>query len=297
MSIEIRPTGRELGAEILNIDLREELDPMTIDGIRRVWREHLVLLIRGQEISDADLVRFSEYFGELRCSPLGEARMKGRSRSPDGFPEVAIISNVTKDGLPIGSLGNGEAIWHTDMSYMEAPIMAAILYALEVPSSGGDTGFANMYLAYEALSDELRSRLADHVCVHDHSLNSAGFLRRGYEEVTDVAKTPGAKHPLFRTHPETGRQALFLGRRRNAYIPGLSIKNSEELLDEVWAHATQPQFTWHHKWRVGDLLMWDNRAVLHRRDGFDDRARRVMHRTQIQGDKPYFKAFLETLGA
>ena len=147
-----------------------------------------------------------------------------------------------------------------------------------------------MYLAYDSLPNDLRSRLEDQVCIHDHSLNSAGFLRRGYEEVTDVTKTPGAKHPLFRTHPETGRQALFLGRRRNAYIPGLSVEQSEELLDAVWAHATQPQFTWHHKWKVGDLLMWDNRVVLHRRDSFDDKARRVMHRTQIEGDKPFFNA-------
>ncbi|MBH60921.1 MAG: taurine catabolism dioxygenase TauD [Alphaproteobacteria bacterium] len=290
MPIEICPSGRELGAEILNIDLREELDTETLDVIRQAWREYLVLLIRGQDISDGDLVRFSEYFGELRTSPLGEARMKGRSRSPDGFPQVAIISNVTKDGLPIGSLGNGEAIWHTDMSYLELPIMAAVLYALEVPPSGGDTGFANMYLAHDTLPEELRAELVDRVCIHDHSLNSAGFLRRGYEEVTDVTQTPGARHPLFRTHPETGQQALFLGRRRNAYIPGLPVEESEALLDAVWAHATKPEFTWHHKWNVGDLLMWDNRAVLHRRDSFDNSTRRVMHRTQIEGDKPFYQA-------
>lgn len=287
MTIEIVRTGAALGAEIRGLDLRRDLDAEAVETIRRAWWEHLVLSIRDQDISDADLVRFSAYFGKLRPAPLGEARMRGRSRSPDGYPEVAIISNVIKDGLPIGSLGNAEAVWHTDMSYIEEPIMGAILYALEVPRSGGDTGFANMYLACETLPDELRSALDGRVCLHDGSLNSAGFLRRGYEEVTDVTRTPGARHPLFRTHPETGRPVLFLGRRRNAYVPGLAVEESEALLDAVWSHATQSAFTWHHRWRAGDLLMWDNRAVLHRRDAFDDGERRVMHRTQIEGDRPY----------
>lgn len=287
MTIEIVRTGAALGAEIRGLDLRRDLDAEAVETIRRAWWEHLVLSIRDQDISDADLVRFSAYFGKLRPAPLGEARMRGRSRSPDGYPEVAIISNVIRDGLPIGSLGNAEAVWHTDMSYIEEPIMGAILYALEVPRSGGDTGFANMYLACETLPDELRSALDGRVCLHDGSLNSAGFLRRGYEEVADVTRTPGARHPLFRTHPETGRPVLFLGRRRNAYVPGLALEESEALLDAVWAHATQSAFTWHHRWRAGDLLMWDNRAVLHRRDAFDDGERRVMHRTQIEGDRPY----------
>ena len=290
MTVQVIPTEKGLGAEIGGIDLSESLNADEIDAIRHAWAEHLVLLVRRQNISDADLVAFSKYFGELRQSPLGEARMKGRSRSPEGFPEVAIISNVTRDGLPIGSLGAGEAIWHTDMSYLDEPIKAAVLYALEVPPTGGDTGFANMYFAYDALSDEMRAKLSGLVCVHDHSLNSAGFIRRGYDEVTDVTQTPGARHPLFRTHPETGRQALFLGRRRNAYIPGLPVEESESLLDDIWAHATQPQFTWHHQWEVGDLLMWDNRAVMHRRDAFDDDERRLMHRTQIEGDRPYYRA-------
>lgn len=288
-AVEVVPTGAALGAEVRGLDLRQGLDPESIDAVKRAWRDHLVLLIRDQDISDADLVRFSERFGKLRRAPLGEARMRGRSRSPDGYPEVAIISNVTRDGLPIGSLGNAEAIWHTDMSYIEEPIMGAILYALEVPPSGGDTGFANMHLACETLPDGLRSALDGRVCLHDGSLNSAGFLRQGYEEVTDVTRTPGARHPLFRTHPETGRPALFLGRRRNAYIPGLAVEESEALLDAVWAHATRSAFTWRHRWRAGDLLMWDNRAVLHRRDAFDDGERRVMHRTQIEGDRPYYE--------
>ena len=148
MTVEIVPTGAALGAEIKGVDLGRDLDAVAIEAIGQAWRDHLVLTIRGQDITDSDLVGFSRHFGELRPAPLGEARMRGRSRSPEGYPEVAIISNVIRDGLPIGSLGNGEAIWHTDMSYIEEPIMGAILYALEVPPSGGDTGFANMHLAF-----------------------------------------------------------------------------------------------------------------------------------------------------
>ena len=290
MAIEVIPTGKALGAEIRGVNLDQALDAQTIDLIKQAWRDHVVLLIRDQDVPAANLVQFSRIFGEFRKAPLGEERMKGRSRSPEGYPEIAIISNVTVDGIPIGSLGADEAIWHTDMSYLEEPIMGAILYVLEIPAEGGDTGFSNMYVAHDTLPDDLRAKLEGRVCIHDYSTNSAGFLRRGYEQVADVTQTPGARHPLIRTHPETGRQTLFLGRRRNAYIPGLSEAESDEILDAVWAHATQSEFTWHHRWRVGDLLMWDNRCTLHRRDAFDDSERRVMHRTQLEGDKPYYEA-------
>jgi taurine dioxygenase len=170
------------------------------------------------------------------------------------------------------------------MSYKDEPPVASLLHAIEVPPEGGDTGFANMYLAYETLPDDLRRRLATLVCKHDASRNSAGELRRGFAEVTDPREAPGAVHPLARTHPVTGRKALFLGRRRNASIPGLPLAESEDLLDRLWAHATRPDFTWYQRWRVGDLLLWDNRCTMHRRDAFDPATRRLMHRTQVAGE-------------
>jgi taurine dioxygenase len=164
--------------------------------------------------------------------------------------------------------------------------MASALYSLEAPPSGGDTGFCNMYLAYETLAPELRAQIEGRQCRHDASRNSAGELRRGFVDAPDPSQTVGAEHPIVRTHPVTGRKALFLGRRRNAYIPGLPLAESEALLDALWAHATKPEFSWYQQWRKGDLILWDNRAVMHRRDAFDPATRRVMHRTQIKGDRP-----------
>jgi taurine dioxygenase len=194
-----------------------------------------------------------------------------------------VISNIkAQDGVPIGGLGDGEAIWHADMTYVENPPMGAVLHALEVPPSGGDTYWANMYLAYETLSEPLKRRIERLEAIHDATYNSAGAMRKGYQEVTDPRNAPGARHPLVRTHPETRRKSLFLGRRRNSSIVGLDLSESETLLDALWAHATQPRFTWRQEWRVGDVLVWDNRCTLHRRDAFDPRARRLLHRTQIR---------------
>jgi taurine dioxygenase len=191
---------------------------------------------------------------------------------------------VIENGRPIGGLGAGEAVWHADMTYVEVPPKAAVLHALEIPpEGGGNTYFADMFAAYEALPRELKQAVEGKRCVHDASRNSAGLLRKGYSEVRDVRETVGATHPIVRTDPRSGRRGLFLGRRPNSYVVGLQIAESEALLDAIWAHATQSRFTMCHTWRVGDLLMWNNPAVLHRRDSFDENARRVMHRTQIKG--------------
>jgi taurine dioxygenase len=194
-----------------------------------------------------------------------------------------VISNVVENGAPIGNLGAGEAVWHADMTYIDVPPKAAILYALEVPAAAGNTYFADMYAAYESLPAALKQAIEGKVAIHDASRNSAGFLRKGYKEVTDVRETVGARHPLVRTDATTGRRALFLGRRPNSYVTGMAVAASEALLDALWEHATQPSFTLCHEWQAGDLLMWNNLGVLHRRDPFDPDTRRIMHRTQIKG--------------
>jgi taurine dioxygenase len=291
--VGVLTTGAALGADIEGVDLAGGLSPETVTAVKRAWGDHLVLRFRGQRLSDDDLMRFSRQFGELDWAPVAAAKIKvpGEDRYIDGTPEgrqyVMVISNVIEDGVAIGQLGAYEAIWHTDMSYIAEPPMASALYSLEVPPAGGDTGFCNMYRALETLSADLRRRVEGRVCRHDASRNSAGELRRGYVDAPDPSQTVGAEHPIVRTHPMTGRQALFLGRRRNAYIPGLSVEDSEALLDELWEHATRDEFTWYQQWRVGDLILWDNRCVMHRRDAFDPETRRVMHRTQIKGDRPY----------
>src|SRR5262249_25044119 len=180
-------------------------------------------------------------------------------------------------------LGDGEAVWHADMTYVDVPPKAALLYSLEVPPTGGNTYFANMFAAYQAMPPDLKEAAEGLIAVHDGSTNNAGMLRKGYKKVTDVRETVGAHHPLIRTEPDTGRKALFLGRRPNAYVLGLDVPESEALLDALWAHATQPRFAMCHAWKVGDLLMWNNLSVLHRRGPVLSRWRRVMQRSLIKG--------------
>jgi taurine dioxygenase len=276
--IDVISTGAALGAEIRGIDLRY-LDPMQFAALKRAWHDHQVILVRGQTLSDQDLIAFSRRFGDLDWAPVQET---GR-RFVEGLPEIYIVSNVTVNGEPIGSLGAGEAVWHTDMSYLDVPPMASMLYALEVPPAGGNTSFSSMYAVYEALPDELKRRIANLKIKHDGTYNSGGYLRQGVTATDDPRTSPGAVHPLVCTHPDTGRRMLYLGRRRNAYLMGLELAASEALLDELWDCVARPEFAWEHVWRVGDLVLWDNRCTMHRRDPFDASARRIMHRTQIKG--------------
>ena len=292
--IEVKPTGAALGADIEGVDLARELSLDAVDAIKQAWADHLVLRFRGQRLDDEQLMRFSAYFGELDWAPViaaSRVKIPGEDRyvesAEEGRRYISVISNIVENGKAIGALGAYESIWHTDMSYNPKPPCASALYALEVPPSGGDTGFANMYLAYETMPDGLRQQVEGRLCRHDSTYNSAGELRRGFSEVTDPRKAPGADHPIIRTHPVTGRRALFLGRRRNAYILGLELEDSDRLLDALWAHAARPELTWYQQWRVGDLVLWDNRCVMHRRDEFDPNSRRLMHRSQIKGDRPY----------
>lgn len=288
-SLDIVPCSQALGAEVRNLDLTAPLSAATAEALRQAWAEHLILLIRDQSLTDADLVRFTSLFGECDVSPPNEAAHRTPGHVPQ-LPEVAVISNVRENGEAIGSLGNRELVWHTDMSYHELPSDGCALYALETANSGGETGYLNMYLACETLPDELRRAIDGKTAIHDFTYTSAGTLRKGFQEVDDVRKAPGARHPMLRTHPVTGRTALFLGRRTNSYIIGLPIDESEALLDAVWAHATQEAFSYTHRWRPNDLILWDNRCVMHRRNPFDDRERRIMHRTQLKGARPYFEA-------
>jgi taurine dioxygenase len=285
MPITSQRLATGLGAEIQNLDLTRALDAGTVEKVLAAWLENLVLVFRGQWLSDAQLVAFSRLFGDLDFAPPAEARNKRGAYVPD-MPEVTVISNVVVDGVAIGALGNAEAEWHTDMSYAPVPPSASLLYALEIPSEGGDTWFCNMYSAYDALPEALKRRVESLHAIHDNTYTSAGEVRKGFQPVDDVTKAPGARHPVVRTHPLTGRKALFLGRRKNGYLLGLPVEESERLLDQLWAHATQPQFTYRHQWRAGDLVMWDNRCAMHRRDAFDPAQRRIMHRTQVKGDIP-----------
>ena len=280
--MQIIPIGEMIAADIQDANLSQPLDDVSIAAITEAWNENLVLRFRNQQLSDADLIRFSSYFGEL--DPPGP-NPYGVTFLPE-FPEINVISNVKDDtGVPIGNLGDGEAVWHADMTYIDNPPEAGILYALEVPVGQGDTYFANMVAAYNDLPSDLRGAIEGKTLIHDAAHNSAGMLRKGYEEITDVKLTPGARHPLA-YEDQHGRVSLFLGRRPHAYIVGMEESDSDSLLDALWAHATRPKYSWHNEWQKGDLIMWQNRMVMHRRDAFDPSTRRVMHRTQLKGKSP-----------
>jgi taurine dioxygenase len=274
------PTGAALGAEIRGVDLKS-LDEAAFAGLIDAWHRHSVLLVRDQVLSDHDLIAFSRRFGDLDWAPIQE---NGR-RFVEGMPEIYIVSNVKVNGEPIGSLGDGEAVWHTDMSYLELPPKASMLYSLEVPPTGGNTSFCTMYGVYEALPEPLKDRIAGLKIKHDGTYNSGGYARQGVTPTDDPRTSPGAVHPLVCTHPASGRRMLYLGRRRNAYLLGLEVVQSEALLDELWSYVDRPEFAWEHVWRVGDLVLWDNRCTMHRRDAFDPSTRRIMHRTQIKGEQ------------
>ena len=273
----VNPSGAALAADIHNVELKSLSDGAFAE-IHRAWLDHLVLRFRGQQLSVDDLVSFSRRFGDLDWAPVQET---GR-RFVDGHPEIYVVSNVIENGVPIGSLGAGEAVWHTDMSYLENPPKASMLYALEVPAAGGDTHFCNMYRAYDSLPDALKQRASGLALKHDATYNSGGYVRQGLAATDDPVSSEGVYHPLVRTHPETGRRVLYLGRRRNAYLCGLPLAESEALLDELWSHATREEITWKAEWQPGDVVLWDNRCSMHRRDSFDPSSRRILYRTQIK---------------
>jgi taurine dioxygenase len=264
---------------VKGVDLKE-LNETEYARVMQAWHDHSVLLFRGQTLTDEELIGFSRRLGDLDWAPIQET---GR-RFVDGMPEIYIVSNVKMNGQPIGSLGDGEAVWHTDMSYLDMPPKASMLYALEVPPTGGNTSFCSMYRIYEALPVTLKDRITGLKIKHDGTYNSGGYVRQGITPTDDPLTSPGAMHPLVCTHPATGRRMLYLGRRRNAYLLGLTLAESETLLDELWSFVDRPEFAWEHVWRVGDLVLWDNRCTMHRRDAFDPDSRRIMHRTQVKGE-------------
>ena len=283
LGLDVRCFDAPLGAEAICGDLRT-ISGDTFARLHQAFLDNLVLLIRGQDFTDPhDLLAFGRRFGELERAP---GLVKGQRPKPADLLELAFVSNIREDGQAIGVLGDGEAVWHTDSSFYEVPPSASILYSVEIPPVGGNTGFANMYLAHDSMPQSLRERVKGRTIKNDVVHNTGGQVREGYEEGGDIRFTPGPSHPIVRTHPETGCNALYLGRRPYSYVNGLPIEDSERLLDAVWAHATQPAFTWHHVWRVGDVIIWDNRCVLHRRDAFDPAARRLMYRTYVKGTKP-----------
>jgi taurine dioxygenase len=276
LELEVRALGA-VGAEVCGVDLAA-ISYAQMHSIKRAWYRHDVLVFRNQRLSDDDLLSFSRHFGALDSPPNQGAGRK----SPPGYPQVYIVSNVLDDkGEPIGALGDGEAAWHTDMSYAAVPPDASMLYALEIPPTGGDTRFCSMKAALARMPHALAQRVRSLDIKHDGTYDSGGYVRKGLTPSDDPRTSVGTPHPAILAHPVSGDAALYLGRRRNAYVMGLDLAESERLLDELWSYVETAVYR--HRWAVGDLVLWDNRTTMHRRDAFDPRSRRVMHRTQIKG--------------
>jgi taurine dioxygenase len=284
--MNVIPTGCALGAEVTGINLSKDVSAADRDVIFNAYAEHQVLLFRGQSLSFDDLLRLREVFG-----PPGKAanQLLGLGRKKylrDGMPDdITIVSNIIdEDGTPRGALGNDEAFWHTDSSFTETPISASLLHAIEVTDQGGETSFLNMYRAYEEMPPDLAATIEGKFANHSKVHSSNGVKRPEFADVTDPSKAPGVRHPMVRTHPVTRRKCLYLGRRLNSYIFDLPLAESEKLLDAIWAHTCQDKYVWEHKWRVGDLLVWDNRCVMHHRKAFPSEARRLMHKSTTAGE-------------
>jgi taurine dioxygenase len=272
--IAVRPLSAAIGAEIIGVDLREPLDDATFAQILSAWHKHLVILLRNQKLTEEDQVRFAERFG-----PPARIHTKQFMQK---HPAVMLISNIREDGKPIGALPDGEMHFHTDQCHQERPAMASMLYAIEIPSKGGNTLFANAYTAYETLPAELKRRIEGRKAVNAYDYDTGATIRGG-----DVpADAPSYAHPVVRTHPATGRKALYVNRLMTRRIEGLSRQESEELLNQLFDHQEQPQFVYEHVWRPGDILMWDNRCTLHARTDFSADERRLLRRVTILGEKP-----------
>jgi taurine dioxygenase len=281
-NLEVVPLTKHIGAEIRGIDLRYTLGAETIRDIHKAWLDHLVLVFRGQRFSQGDLIRATAYFGEI--GPL--------SRPPKYFPKgyekllpnIMLISNIRENGEIIGALPDGEMNFHHDMIHAELPHNGTLLYSVEIPSYGGDTLFASGYAAYDALDPTVRHRLEGRKALNHYNYGTTirGDTSKAVEAFNE------AVHPVFRTHDETGRKAIYVDRLMSVKIIDMPEAESDELLNAVFDHSERAEFVYRHIWRVGDLLVWDNRCSAHARDDFPSDQRRLMWRTTVKGTvRPY----------
>ena len=281
-SLTIMPLSPAIGIEVADIDLAAPIDDETMAALRSAWEEHCVALFRGQSLDEDEEVRFAERFG-----PLARLVSKSDDSQRGQNPAVLYVSNIRKDGKLTGVLPDGEMFFHSDQCYAERPAMATVLYAMEIPSQGGNTLFANGYRAYETLPADLKERLSGKLALNGYDPDdyNEGSSTRRPELLSPKAKT--YCHPIFRTHPGTGRKALFVNRLMTLSIVGLPRAESDAILAFLFEHQERRDFVYEHVWTPGDLLIWDNRSSLHARTDFSASERRRLRRVTVLGDKPY----------
>src|SRR5688572_6955383 len=284
MKPNIRPLSRACGAEVSGLDLTRPLDPEVLQSLHRALGEHGILLFRDTNLAPEQHIAFSRQFGPLESHVVGEFNLANH-------PEIFVVSNVKEEGKLKGAVYAGQ-YWHSDLSYMTKPSMGSLLLCREMPAIGGDTMWANMYLAYESLSDVMQRFLSGLRAIHDYShaydTYFAHLKERPPLTPEQRAKTPPVEHPMVRTHPVTKRKALYVNPGFTTGIVGMPREESQPILDFLFRHSTRAEFIYRHQWRVNDLIFWDNRCTMHYAlADYDFSVRRHMHRTTIAGDAPY----------
>ena len=277
-ALRVRKLSPTFGADVRGIDLSRPVAKDTIRAIRQLWYEHSVLLVPGQVLDEDAQVRFGEYFGELAKTMGSYAILK------NSHPAVMYVTNEKADGKYVGALPDGEMFFHSDMCYVERPCLGTMLYAMEIPSQGGNTVFADQYAAYDALPDATKRRI--------DGLNAVNTFEPGrYDNYAEsITRAPVSKearsaaHPMVLTHPATGRRALYINRLMTEYIVGMPREESNALLDTLFNHQEQKQFIYEHRWTRGDVVIWDNRCTLHARTDFSAAELRKMRRVTVATD-------------
>jgi taurine dioxygenase len=269
------------GAEIRGVDLKRPLAPSAVAQIQQAWDENIVLAFRGQDLDQQDQLRFAANFGQLGERKKAPEPLRGRAEGVLQLdPRVLLVSNMKEDGVPVGAFGDGDMWFHIDSGYAERPYKYTFLYGVTLPSTGGNTLFSNMYKAYEAVPESLKRKLAGKRALHVHEYKR----NEKVDANTDLSTAPHWYHPLFITHPRTGRKSLFVDRLMTARIEGFSSQESDETLAELYEIGERPEFIYEHVWRLGDFVMWDNLATIHARTYFPKEENRLLRRCTIEGE-------------
>jgi taurine dioxygenase len=280
VDITVTPLSHACGAEISGVDLTRELSPATVRAIKDAWAEHLVLVFRGQTITQEQQLRFASYFGELGDRKKAPEPLRARAEGIyQDNQKILLVSNIKVDGQPIGAFGEGEFWFHIDSGYTPRPYRYTFLYALELPSMGGNTLFSNMYKAYAAVPEPLKEKLRGRKALHVHE-----YKRSEKADLSDIGRIPHHSHPIFVTHPDTGRKSLFVDRLMTVRIEGLDPAESEAILDQLYEIGERREFIFEHVWRLDDFLMWDNRCTIHARTDFPNHERRLLRRCTVEGE-------------
>jgi taurine dioxygenase len=278
--VTVIPLSPALGAEISGVDLNQQLAPHDVAAIKAAWNEHLVLVFRDQTISQEDQLAFATNFGDLGSRRKAPPQLKNRAEGVlQDHEKILLVSNIKVDGEAIGAFGDGEFWFHIDSGYTARPYKYTFLYALELPSSGGNTLFSNMYKAYEAVPDDLKQKLRGKRALHIHEYNR----NRQASHERDLSSIPHCYHPVFITHPDTGRTSLFVDRLMTTRIEGFTAEESGAMLEQLYEIGERRSFVYEHVWRPGDFLMWDNRCTIHARTDFPKHERRLLRRCAVEG--------------